>query len=769
MNWDFFTNWSWPTAIITGLALPVLTVVILAIRKAFVKWSRYAIDAGLYVVGKYVTHRVASVVTLRQYASRELGGRSRELLVPAREDIPLQTDEVYVPLALEGPLAEKRYDHASITQCGTRIRVIGEPGSGKTTVLKRILRDECRRALRKASAARFPIMFELKHLNPPTGVPDDELGDWFFSIIESDLQNVAVFNMRECIGSYLSHKGVLLLLDGADEINSSAYSRAQQAINQLSYRLRQLSENNVIILTMRKQFYQQTRVDFAAEFPQVLEAKPFSASDIYRFLSVWPFKENAQANIARIFADLVDRPTLREMCANPLVLSMYVAEDQLTGHPLVPESRTVFYVRVAEELLIRRRASQVGAPAGAQKIREDRERLLGQLAFEHILNEREAPNLILWKDALRITAEVYVCEPSQAEERLRDLAVNTGLISEERPNETLRFIHLTFREFFAAKYAIRGRRTGWQELIASYKDFSSVKSSVASSRLDQVIPFAAGLAPSYHAREDAISDVLALDNSRISGLCFLETKLYEHPKWIEYSKERMKTLLSMLKDDPEEAWLLDLHLFAVVSRDLMITAEANPGAYALLQQNMNVDEFFEGLGTAGEAGLRRILMAYSARDPVAAFRIAALCEFDVMSKLPELIIENRDDPGVLALAIEAATTNGKELLECASVLAACIFMSEVAAKAIENVALTNEWAGLVECADRENRWDRLLERRSALSDILTIHFGSARPLEGRSDVGGSQGLGDVSSPGQLLRERKGHFVNVVLGSVGEVA
>jgi hypothetical protein len=496
MNWDFFANWSWPTAITTALALPVLAVVALTIRRALVNWSRYAVDAGVYIVGKYVTHHVASAVTLRQYASRQLAGTSRELLVPAREDVTLETDRAYVPLTLEGPLADKKYDHATIRHCGSRIRVIGEPGSGKTTVLKRIFRDECRRALESSGSAKFPILFELKHLHPPREISVDALGDWFLELIRSEIKQANVFNMAECIESYLSHGGILLLLDGADEINSSDYAAAEQAILRLSQRLRQLSDNNMIILTMRTQFYQQTRLSLATEYPHVLEAKPFSPSDMYRFLSVWPFKDNAQGHVARIYADLVDRPTLREMCANPLVLSMYVAEDQLTGHPLVPETRTDFYARVAEELLIRRRASQVGPLPGTQKVREDRERLLGQLAFEHLIDSTQAPNLIYWREALRVASEIYGCGADRAEERLREVAVDTGLVSEERPKETLRFIHLTFCEFFAARHAVRWRRAGWEELVASYRDFSADKTSVASSRLDQVIPFAAGLAPS---------------------------------------------------------------------------------------------------------------------------------------------------------------------------------------------------------------------------------------------------------------------------------
>ena len=54
--------------------------------------------------------------------------------------------------------------------------------------------------------------------------------------------------------------------------------------------------------------------------------KSFSPSDIYEFLTRWPFKTKKTLHITRIYNELTDRPTLREMCTNPLILAMYVAE-----------------------------------------------------------------------------------------------------------------------------------------------------------------------------------------------------------------------------------------------------------------------------------------------------------------------------------------------------------------------------------------------------------------------------------------------------------
>jgi hypothetical protein len=47
-----------------------------------------------------------------------------------------------------------------------------------------------------------------------------------------------------------------------------------------------------------------------------------------------PTAGNKMDQVLKIYTDLTDRPTLRELCTNPLVLSMYVAQDQEAGHPI---------------------------------------------------------------------------------------------------------------------------------------------------------------------------------------------------------------------------------------------------------------------------------------------------------------------------------------------------------------------------------------------------------------------------------------------------
>lgn len=70
---------------------------------------------------------------------------------------------------------------------------------------------------------------------------------------------------------------------------------------------------------------------------------------------------------------------------NPLVLSMYVAREQHSGHDLMPETRTDFYSQVTEELLIRRRARQIASPETHPIIKRQRLAILGRIAAGNML------------------------------------------------------------------------------------------------------------------------------------------------------------------------------------------------------------------------------------------------------------------------------------------------------------------------------------------------------------------------------------------------
>src|SRR5262249_17344141 len=262
-----------------------------------------------------------------------------------------------------------------------RLRVIGDPGSGKSSLTKKLFRDACRKALKDFNRAKLPVIVELRTLQPPENLKPPLARKWLYDHILTQVKKTAVYRMDECFNTCAQTAGLLILLDGLDEVSQKAYARVHAVIDGLDKTLQQMGEKNVIVLTMRAQFHQQVKEDYRTSFGPALFIKPFTPSDIYDFLIKWPFRSDATSSIFRIYKELTDRPTLREMCTNPLILSMYVAEDQASQEVLAPESRTQFYSRVIDELILKRRLKQTGHQAAPMKLKEQRERILGKLCY----------------------------------------------------------------------------------------------------------------------------------------------------------------------------------------------------------------------------------------------------------------------------------------------------------------------------------------------------------------------------------------------------
>jgi hypothetical protein len=385
----------------------------------------------------------------------------------------------------------------------------------------------------------------------------------------------------------------------------------------------------------------------------------------------------------RIFNDLADRPSLREMCSNPLILSMYVARDQAEGGVSAPESRTEFYMRVVEELVIRRRASQLG-PAQAQAVlRNQRLTILGRIAHNHLLDTTGPTNLLHYADVISIICTVIKCNPDDAELYLRELSKETGILTEERERESCRFIHLTFCEFLAHE-AVHGSADGWEDLMLRHEELLAEPSRASHARLIEVIPFACALLPRYKM-PDALSSISRTNDQRTLTMAFLETKIYDQPTWYGFAIGLEANLLQRLSalrhhDDLEREWLADVVLFVVVCKD-------EERARRFLPQNhlsYEVDSFFQKLNIQAKSLILPMIASYAEHDAVAASRMAALCQVNLEDEAPEVLIDGCDQPPLVAFLVDQAQSDGTKVNKIARLLAEAGLRSPAARATLVN-------------------------------------------------------------------------------------
>jgi len=694
------------TAVVTLVIAPVVYVVLRTIGRHLKVLGKFATEGLLYAASRLFMRSLSARISLRKYCSMVLSS-TRYVHVPSRADVAIEIDQIYVTLSLDRhDGGEQAFNHTDLFAAGNRIRVVGDPGSGKSSLIRRLLRDAARQAIDAPTKSRFPVLFELANIDIPDDVPSSTLGKWLLERIRSQASEADVYGIAECFDAYAGTSGVLLLLDGLDEISTAQYERAQAAITQLSDLLAKKTEHNTVVLTTRVQFHQQIRRAYTSTFPAVLFLKPFTPTDIYDFLTRWPFAPDGRLKISRIYAELTDRPTLRELCGNPLMLSMYVAEAQEQAHEVIPDSRTEFYATIAEELLIARRARQTGPQIARQSLRQTREHLLGKLALDHILDPRQPENSLSWRAGVDAVSEIMNVTGDEAERKFEELSKETGLFTIERPHESFRFIHLTFCEFFAAVEAVRYRDRGWSDLVKAPH----------RARLVEVIPFAAGLLMPVD-RSAALDDIAAADDPSLLARALLETKLYSHPSFEHYVKRQKEELLTRSNERWTEEWLRDLHLFNVVVGDAR-RAKSEAG---VASSPVDLDAFLHELVSRNQAALARLLSAYAERDAASVFRVAEAGHIDLVVDFPQVIVRNCDQRPFFEMVKQQAMDDARRVHTWTTIFAEAALRSRVVATQMHALAPWTVWHNAVSRVGVRQRWwhPRLL-KRSLLTECLSI-------------------------------------------------
>ena len=703
IGWSVVGRIDIKTAVIMLLICPVLYFLLRKMAKFLKANLGRALDAILWAIGRIFQRSMARRVDLRRYCRIQLAKASyRYLNVPGRQSVPLETDQIFVPLAFEAVTGELRTAE-NLLDLGNRLRIVGDPGSGKTSLTKKMFREACSSGISAYGAKpRLPIAIELKSFVPPRNLTSETaLSKWAIGKLKGLVTEVHGFSMEELFDSYVSEYGLDVFLDGLDEVASDSYSRTATAINGLSRLLANLSVANRIFLTMRVQFHQQVHAHFDDEFPPVVQIRPFTPGDIYAFLTRWPFPREAGANITRIFGDLTDRPTVREMCTNPLVLAMYVANDQssdtVSGSA---DTRTAFYNHVVEELLVTRRSRQLGITARTALL-EQRESILGHLAVENLSNPNVATNVIDWDRALDITMSTYNTTRDAAVTRLQELQTDTGIISEERPRETLRFIHLTFCEYLAAKEYAQGKKAGWKEVIQLHSAFADSPHPQVRTRLIEVIPFTLGLLVRSE-RAEALNDVVDLKDQLILGRCLLETQLYDHDAWQVYWETESNYLVDIKAGDVDQIsseWLNRLHLFNVVLSD-----QAQWAAIYGRTVPVSLGDVFGKIVKADRERLTQVFTSYASRDPAAAFRLAEATGFNLITGQRWLVVENLANPPFLDIAIERAQRQSADIVDWALALSEGSIISFLVAIKLNGIAPGPAVTDRLKKVDSKLRW-----------------------------------------------------------------
>lgn len=427
------------------------------VRWRVATWLR---RAATYFVSKRLRRTWVLYYALDKYAS-SLHKRHDKLVIPGRLQLPI--DRCYIPLDLR---AGQTSDASQLLAKSGTILVLGDPGTGKSALLSKLVRTLCEICLQEKELARLPVYVPLRqiirYLN--TNDPDDmlpenaflSLAQWFHDF---ELAPLGLFDSGDMLLSLTqsSKNGLVLLLDGLDEINTEDISSVECFIVGITRYLSIARGQNVVLIGSRHQALEFTPSLLNGTVPDItaVSLSPFSPAAIYAFLLHWPYRpgKHPATEARRIFTQLQVNRTLLDTCSNPLALALYVNNDlrlrelgQYSGLSQ-PDTRAAFFTDIVDYLLIHRHPGKLAATTPIRPFRRVRANFFVAVVDEHI-KSKEQFNYISHSTMLR-HARGLMRTGQTAEQAIFDLARDTGIIL-RNPDGTWSFIHRSFLDYFLA-------------------------------------------------------------------------------------------------------------------------------------------------------------------------------------------------------------------------------------------------------------------------------------------------------------------------------
>ncbi len=329
----------------------------------------------------------------------------------------------------------------------SKLMVLGKPGAGKTTFLKHIALQCLDGTLREP---RIPIFVSLKNWADSETSGDSPMSLMAYIVKEFEICDFP--DALQFVERMLSRGRCLVLLDGFDEVNTYVDDVIVQIANFV-----ERYDKNQYILSCRVAAY-----NYCFEKFTDIEIAEFSAEQVESFINNWFGKGSPKAEAA--WSQICENRPIRELAGTPLLLTILcLAFDETMRFP---SNKADLYKEGIDALLKKWDASR-------SITRDDVYKFLSLKRKESMLSRVAAINFqagqyFIRQNTLERQIGEYIqnlpehrteyVEPDSAT-ILRAIEAQHGLFV-ERAKGIYSFSHLTFQEYFTARYIIDNATRG---------------------------------------------------------------------------------------------------------------------------------------------------------------------------------------------------------------------------------------------------------------------------------------------------------------------
>jgi len=331
-----------------------------------------------------------------------------------------------------------------VSRRGDRLYILGKPGAGKTTFMKYLVHQ----TIIANELDKLPIFVTLR--------------DWDarnVDLIDFITQQFSICNFPDAKGfvEYLLETGqTIVLFDGLDEVPEHNAQR-QSTTEKLQNFWRKYQKAQMII-TCRVAATDYSFTEFT-----YIEMADFNEEQVDRYVLNWFRKESEKAKAFLVELKKPENKGLHELGHSPLLLSMIcLAYDETL---VIPKRRVELYEEALDALLKKWDASRgIQRDEIYKKLSIGRKRQM----FSRIAAEAfEKGKIFFLQRQLIESIEFYLknLPPDDTEETIDGEFVLQSIVAQhgilvERAIKIYTFAHLTFQEYFTAKYIVDNAHRG---------------------------------------------------------------------------------------------------------------------------------------------------------------------------------------------------------------------------------------------------------------------------------------------------------------------